>query len=209
MKIACFEAKIPSYLDRLAPSEASLKRALNQGEKEWMKMLVAWSKGSKKDAMSFNFREGWVKDLTATQAAQLMAHLPLGIEGLDISYARYDAEFMNAVIEQIQYFHNLETLDIYAIKVLDEKGGLEVSEEEGLEVGVRLAEVLASNTTIKSLDVRFSNLIDEKNKEEWGDALLQNTTIKELDFDGVDKDVFDYLKEKSAEGVESFLEFDK
>ena len=74
-----------------------------------------------------------------------------------------------------------------------------VGEEGGQEFGVRLAEVLASNTTIETIELEETNLIDEENQEQWGDALLQNTTITRLSLEGIESDVFEYLKAKTAD----------
>merc|ERR1719491_2832394 len=103
-----FVALNDSLRGRFASSVASLQGALKEGEAIWKEMLVAMSKSTSKSAMEFNFSSGWVKDLTAVQAAQLMAHLPLNMEGLDIYAANYGPEFINAVIERIKEFNNLK-----------------------------------------------------------------------------------------------------
>ena len=90
---------------------------------EWINMLVAMSKSTSKSKMEFDFRNGWVSELTAVQAAQLMAHLPLNMEKrLYISYAKYGAEFWDAVIERIKQFNSLKTLTIFRSKVVGEEG---------------------------------------------------------------------------------------
>merc|ERR1712086_1136363 len=113
------------------------------------------------------------------------------MEKLNIWGAEYGDEFINAVIERIKEFNNLKKLWLDGIKVVGEEGGQ--------EVGVRLAEVLASNTTIETLGLTNTNLIDEENKEQWGDALLQNTTITYLRLWGVESDVVEYLKATTAD----------
>ena len=43
-----------------------------------------------------------------------------------------------------------------------------------------------------------TNLIDDKNKEQWADALLRNETVTSLSLQGVEAKVVDYLKTKTA-----------
>merc|ERR1719491_39564 len=103
-----------------------------------------------------------------------------------INEAAYGAEFMDAVTQRIKQFSNIKYLFIVRTTVVGEEGGQ--------EVGVRLAEVLATNTTITSIFMDDSNLIDDKNKEQWGDAMLRNKTVTKLSLEGVETEVVDYLK---------------
>jgi len=97
---------------------------LKEGETEWINMLVAMSKSTSKSKMEFDFRNGWVSELTAVQAAQLMAHVPLNMEKrFYISYAKYGVEFWDAVIERIKQFNSLKTLTIFRSKVVGEEEG--------------------------------------------------------------------------------------
>jgi len=180
-----------SLRGRFASSAASLQGAVKEGETEWKAMLVAMSKSTTKGLMAFNFDEDDVwGDLTVVQAAQLMAHLPLNINTLYIDNAAYGAEFMDAVIQRIKQFSNIKYLFIVRTTVVGEEGGQ--------EVGVRLAEVLATNTTITDIIMDNTNLIDDKNKEQWGDALLRNKTVTKLSLSGVESEIVDYLKTKTA-----------
>ena len=119
-----------------------------------------------------------------------MAHLPLNMEGLEYYRADYVAEFMNAVSEWINQYHNIKNLTIKITEVVGEEGGQ--------ETGVRLAEVLASNNTIETLDLYRTQLIDKNNKEQWGNALLENKMITKL-CGGIKWDVVEYLKAKTAD----------
>merc|ERR1740124_1012082 len=110
--------------------------------------------------------------------------------GQEVGVCEYGAEFMNAVIQQIKQFRNIELLNICDTTVVGEEGGQ--------EVGVRLAEVLATNTTIIDIIMDDTNLIDDKNKEQWGDALLRNKTVDELSLTGVEYEIVDYLKTRTA-----------
>jgi len=78
-------------------------------------------------------------------------------------------KLVDALIRQVDQFKNLEYLQIYNTSVGDEKGGQ--------EAGVRLAKVLATNTTIKRLWLINTDLIGTDNVVEWGDALMENKTL--------------------------------
>jgi len=109
-----------------ADSQASIQGAAKEGDVEWMSMLGALSKGTKKDDMRFDFKStGAFSGLTATRATQLMSHLPLTIKELDIMNAddRFRSEFMEALIQQVVKFKNLDSLVIDNTKVGGEKGG--------------------------------------------------------------------------------------
>ena len=81
---------------------------------------------------------------------------------------------------------NLEVLGISDTLV----GG----EKEGQEAGVRLAKVLATNTTIKELDLSRTDLIGVDNVMQWGDAMMKNTTLTGLSLDGVEAEIAEQLR---------------
>merc|ERR1740124_1539407 len=152
-------------------------------------MLVALSNGTKIDDMTFDFGStGGFSGLTTTRAIQLMSHLPLTIKRLDIFNAEFGSEFMEALIKQVEQFENLEWLWICDTLV----GG----EKEGQEAGVRLAKVLAANTTIKSLNLWSTDLIRSDNVVQWGDALMENKTLTRLALMGVDGEIEEKLRTK-------------
>jgi len=173
-----------------AASRASLEGAAKDTDEKWMAMLVALSKGTKKDEMEFDFRREF-SELTATRATQLMSHLPLTIKKLNIWNSEYGSEFMEALIEQVGKFKNLEWFQIHKTKVGDEKGGQ--------EAGVRLAKVLATNTTIKKLYLDNTDLIGSDNVVQWGDALMENTTLMTLYLDAVDAEIIETLRTKTKD----------
>ena len=109
-----YSALNDSLRGRFASSTASLEGALKEGEAEWINMLVAMSKITSTSKINIPLHFGWLSDLTAVQASQLMAHLPLNIEGLRITHAtsRYGAEFWDTLIERIKQFKSLKTLNI-------------------------------------------------------------------------------------------------
>ena len=108
---------------------------------------------------------------------------------MSIYRAEYGAEIYDALIERIKQFKSLKWLLLFDSKVVGEDGGQ--------EVGVCLAEVLSSNNTVETLGLE--DLINDNNKEQWGVALLQNETITRLALDGVESNLVDYLKAKTAE----------
>merc|ERR1740136_180867 len=165
-----------------ANSQASLQGAAKDGDEEWMEMLVALSNGTKIDDMTFDFGStGGFSGLTATRAIQLMSHLPLTIKRLDIFNAEFGSEFMEALIKQVEQFENLEGLAISDTLVGGEMGGK--------EAGVRLAKVLAANTTIKILFLYDTDLIRIDNVVQWGDTLIENKTLTYLSLAGVDEEI--------------------
>jgi len=173
-----------------ASSTASIQGAAKEGGEEWKKMLDAIAKGTMRDNMVFDFDpDGIWGRLTAVQATELVAHLPLTIELLRIDNAQYSIEFMDAMIDRLKIFHNLHTLRIHDTLVCGKEGGK--------EAGLRLADVLATNITITELRLFGTDLIGTENVEQWGDALMKNTALRWLELSGVDREIVDHLKMKT------------
>lgn len=87
-------------------------------------MLEALSNGTTKGTMLLEFRTiGPFGGLTAARATQMVAHLPLTIDELDIWDAKYSFEFWNTLIERVNQFHNLNKLWIDETLVGGEGGG--------------------------------------------------------------------------------------
>jgi len=170
-----------------ASSAASLRGAADEGGEGWNKMLTVLSKGTMRGKMEFDFRPGGRFDgLTIVQATELVEHLPLYLDNLWIRNVKHCFEFMNGLIKRVKLFHNLKDLRIFDILI----GG----EEGGQEAGVRFAEMLSTNTTIKELWLRRTDLITIENVEKWGDALMQNNTMTELWLGGVGGNNVNLLK---------------
>jgi len=183
-----------------ASSTASLQGAAKEGGEGWKRMIEAFSKGSVRGKMDFDFEaDGPWGGLTAVQATELVAHLPLTIDTLWIENAEYGIEFMRALIERVKKFHNMKGLYIQSTLV----GG----EEEGQEAGLRLAGILSCNTTIDYI-VLPAGLIGAKNVEEWGNALMENKTLTRFEYDGeLGDEIVDELQTKT-EDREPKLEID-
>ena len=142
--------------------------------------------------MSFDFKSnGPWSGLTAARAIELVAHLPPTIEKLTIENAEFGREFMDALIDGVKVFHNLNFLWLNKTLV----GG----KDGGQEAGLRLAEVIASHTSIKQLNLCDTDLIGTDNVEQWGDALLQNKTLTKFSLDRTTKEIKEQLKEKTKD----------
>jgi len=175
-----------------ASSIATLQRASNEDDKGWEKMIKALSNGSTKGEMLFGFgSDGPFGGLTAARATQMVAHLPLTIDECDIwkAGAKYGLEFWDALFERVNQFHNFNKLTINDYNV--------DGQAVGQEVGVRLAKIMATNTTIKKLELLYTDLIGVDNTEQWGDALMNNNTLTELRLSGVGDDIIEQLKTKT------------
>jgi len=176
-----------------AASPASIQGAMKEGDEEWTKLLVALSKGTTKDDMRFDFgSKGEFSGLNAARATQLVSHLPLTMKRLTIVDAKFGAEFVDALIERVRQFKNLEELMTYDTLV----GG---GEKEGQEVGVRLAKALAVNTTIKQLVLDSKDLFGSDNVLQWGDALMENKTLTDLSLWGVKAEIHEELRTKTKD----------
>ena len=175
-----------------ASSAASLQGAAKEGGEGWKRMIEALSKGSVSVDMDFDFdADGPWSGLTAVQATELVAHLPLTIDELWIGNAKYGIKFMRALIKRVKKFHNLKELNIGRTLV----GG----EEEWQEAGLRLAEILSCNTTIEDITLP-AGLIGAKNVEEWGNTLMENKTLTEFVYDGeLGDDIVDELNKKTED----------
>jgi len=149
-----------------------LLEAWKQSEEVWMSFLHALSKGKKEiNEMSFNFGKEW-SELPADRAIQLVDHLPPTIKALYINDANFGKEFIDAVIKHVGKSLKLERLDLDGTKVGDDNAGQ--------DAGVRLVNVLASNNTITSLELRSTDLLGSMNVKHWGDTLMKMTSLRYL-----------------------------
>jgi len=145
--------------------------------------------------MKFNFEpgNGW-DDLSAEMAVEMMSHLPPSIEGLEIDYAPFGSSFVDAVIDWIEKksTSNLKSLRISHTCV----GGTKVN--GGQDAGIKLAKVLATKNTLKTLSLDHTDLMGSRNVDEWANALGEMTSLKSLSCMGmsecskaVDESTFD------------------
>jgi len=104
-------------------------------------------------------------------------------------------KLVDALIRQVDQFKNLEYLQIYNTYVGDENGGQ--------EAGVRLANVLATNTTMTTLNLQWTDLIGSDIVVEWGDALMENKTLTTCYLTGVDYEIEEKLRTKTKDRTPS------
>eukprot|EP00554_Chaetoceros_debilis_P007183 CAMPEP_0194075886 /NCGR_PEP_ID=MMETSP0149-20130528/2787_1 /TAXON_ID=122233 /ORGANISM="Chaetoceros debilis, Strain MM31A-1" /LENGTH=759 /DNA_ID=CAMNT_0038756483 /DNA_START=415 /DNA_END=2694 /DNA_ORIENTATION=+ len=161
-----FSALNMSLHSHFAVSPRALQGALFNGDKQWKAMLRTMSKGTLKDNLDFNFREGGRWDqLTKDQAVDLISHLPLTIESLTINTAPYGSIFMIALIKWLKKCQNIKVLKIYFTCV-------------GTLAGTDLAKAIATNKTIEELVLYETDLVGERNAFQWAHALSLNRTLK-------------------------------
>merc|ERR1712008_430877 len=109
-------------------------------------MIEALSNGTTKGKMVFKFGpDDAFGGLTAARATQMVAHLLLTIDVLEIWNAKYGSEFWDALMGRVKQLHSLNNLVMYRTSVGDEEGGQ--------EVGLRLSKMISSNTNIKKLEL--------------------------------------------------------
>jgi len=163
-----------------------LQAASKQNDKVWCEFLTALSKGGKEVTMRFDFSaDGW-SGLTADRAIQLIVHLPITIVMLGIRSGNFGSKFMEALIQRVSKASKLKCLEIDDTLV-----GFEEGREE---IGVKLAEVMASDNTIEDLWLWNTDLLVSNNAKQWGDALVKNTTLSCLRLSGVEDDIQSDLK---------------
>ena len=126
-------------------------------------LLVALSKVEKEVEMKLGFNDDGWKDLTADQATKLVSHLPLHMRVLQIYNAKFRVKFMKALIEHVGKSKKLKGLYLDNISCDDAY--------EGEELGVQLAEVISTNTTIETLYLWNINLLVVNNANRWGESL--------------------------------------
>jgi len=170
-----------------ASSSASLIGAAEEGGDCWTEMLKALSKGSMSDGMEFDFDSGGIwRGLTGVQATQLVAHLPILIERLTIRNADFGCVFMSSLIKRVRQMHGLKNLRLWDTIV---GGG-----EEGLDVGLYLAKIISTNTTIETLRLMRTDLIRIENSDKWVDALMENKALTWLGLLGVEENLVQQLR---------------
>ena len=137
--------------------------------------------------INFYFNTSELKILTAAQAAQLVANLPLTIVKFDIIDAKFGINFMVALIERINKVSKMNELMLKNTKVCDEK--------EGQEPSVQLTEVISSSNNTKHLYLWKTKLIGLNNLNQWGDSLMKNTTLIILGLKGVGNEIVSELED--------------
>merc|ERR1740136_115354 len=126
--------------------------------------------------------------ISSVQATQLITNLPQNIDMLDITCTNFEAEFWDALIQRVGGTSNWKKLELWKMQ-----------EEELEKTGVRLAHALSSNTSITKLTLWNTNLLGSSNVKEWGAALMENSTLTELELYEVDTEIEEKLKEMTKD----------
>mmetsp|Transcript_22987 Transcript_22987/g.28194 ORF Transcript_22987/g.28194 Transcript_22987/m.28194 type:complete len:802 (+) Transcript_22987:101-2506(+) len=161
----------------IASTTTTLVGALRTGNTEWNAILDAMSKGNFVSVMKFNFKEGcgWDDLTNPVDAAAMVRHLPKSLEKLEIKFSPYGAPLIHGIIDWMKDKH-LKTLDIRCTCVGGKHGGR--------DTGSRLADAIASHESLEDLKLYQTDLIGERNIEDWKKAFKRNQSIKTLDLWG-------------------------
>lgn len=173
-----------------------LASACRKSHGVWKQFLVALANGTKTiNRMEFHFDnddKGEWTGLTTDRATELVAHLPLNIKWLEIERATaFGRQFMEALIQRVNESLNWQSLLLKNISIVDE--------DEGQEMGVQLANVVSSNTTLTYLAMNHTNLVGSKNVQEWGNRFMKNKTLTKVSLDGVEVEVVKKLHAMTKE----------
>jgi len=152
-------------------SNPVLQYALNKSDEDWHLALNTMCNSIKTSTMSFDFDIGWDK-LTKEKAVELIQHLPVTIEGLEIRYAPYGEEFVKAIAEFITTTTNLKQLRFGSTFAGGMKGGR--------DCGTSLAKALENHPNIKELELFHTDLIGQRNASDWEKALQNNKSLNKL-----------------------------
>mmetsp|Transcript_4057 Transcript_4057/g.5883 ORF Transcript_4057/g.5883 Transcript_4057/m.5883 type:complete len:641 (-) Transcript_4057:88-2010(-) len=171
----------------------------------WKDTLVALSKSSSTEELTFDFNDGGSWDdgfLNDTNAAiELIAHLPKSLKEFHIEHAPFGKPLIDAIIDFINSDGvALEKLTIANICV----GGL----VGGKDSGLGLANAIASNSngygSLKELELFCTDLIGGRNIMEWTQALKGNssiTSVKVYGLGGREADESSFDKATSTIGL--------
>jgi len=180
-----YEAVNDALRATFVSSVPSLQAALSKGDEVWSLTLDAMAKGTNPLKMEFDFEDDGWKGMTAEKAVGLIDHLPHTTTRLWINDADFGVEFVESVVNHIRATSKLDDLTLFDTVA----GG-----DDGRKAGARLADAIASNTTLTELELWRTDLLVAENVEEWAAALMKNSTLTELWLDGVEDDVKEKLK---------------
>lgn len=180
-----------------ATSEVVQRVAAEKNDEEWMEILVAMSKGTSREQVVLDFgAHGTWSDLNVTRASQLVAYLPLSMDGLVIRDAKFGPEFIETLTNKIKALTNLHLLTIGDTLV--------TGEVKVHDAGLHLAQALASNCTINKLNMYNTNLISTSNVAQWTDAFINNVPLTTVSLHQVDKGIEEELRVIKTEHVPNF-----
>lgn len=143
---------------------------------KWNKTLLSMKFGPAK-VMRLNFNDYGVfgqdnANMNEYDAAEMIRHLPVGLNHIVIEHCPYGPEFYNAFFDWVETATDLKDLRIYFSCVGTERGGY--------EMGKRLANILKKESCqINSLRLHCSDLLGSRNADEWIEALSKNTSLRD------------------------------
>ncbi len=177
-----------------ATSVPALKAALATGEDAWNEMLVSMSKGVRSGTFELNFdsfigSQSSSPRLTSSQARELVSHIPLTCNGLDISKAKGDdgEGAIEGMIDWLEKAKAIRSFRCAHCKVGDWYSRDENAGGVGRDAGIRLAVALEAShhaETIEVLAIVRTDLIVSGNVLEWTSALKKMISLEKLEIYG-------------------------
>jgi len=162
-----------------ARTPAVLQAAFREGDRDlWTRTLGLMSKNVKTTSMKLNFAlgGGW-DDITEDATGELIRHLPITAEKLEIWMSPYGSTLVDALIKWIKISNNLTALGIERTTV----GG----KDGGRDAGARLADALKRKNAIRTFSFKQTDLVGSRNATEWGEAIAEMTMLKSLTICGM------------------------
>ncbi len=178
-----------------AASMPALKAALEIGGDAWTEILVSMSKGIWAGTFELNFDsflgfQSSTPRLTSSQARQLISHIPLTSNGLDISKAKGDdgEGAIEGIIDWLEKANAIKYLRCTHCKVGDwhSEGN---AEGAGKDAGIRLTKVLKASRHAEAIEVLIiarTDLVVSGNMPEWTSALKKMTSLKTFELHGAE-----------------------
>ena len=158
-----------------AASVPALKAAAAAGGEEWKATLDCLSKGVMTGTFTVRFND--FPGLSSLQARELVSHVPMTCDGLEINGAEGEAceGAVDGMIEWMGKAKKVKKLRCEYCRVGNAEGGR--------DAGIRLPTALEAShhaETIEKLWIYGSDLVVSGNVSEWASALKKMTALKTL-----------------------------
>ena len=92
-----------------ATSQGALQAARQEGSGTWQNFLIAMSKATDIEKISFDFGYGW-DNILAAEAMELISHLPTALQRLHLAEANFGPHFVHALADWIDKANDLEII---------------------------------------------------------------------------------------------------
>lgn len=96
-----------------ATSQGALQAARQEGSGTWQNVLIAMSKATDIEKISFDFGYGW-DNILAAEAMELISHLPTALQRLHLAEANFGPHFVHALADWIDKANDHEIILISA-----------------------------------------------------------------------------------------------